>query len=57
MLTSEEAQALFMQITATIKQDWHSALRGVGVSETDCEAIKSAFVYDGLFYETDGFIP
>ncbi len=54
LLTNEEAQALFMQITATIKQDWHSALRRAGVSEMDCEAIKSAFVYDGLFYEADG---
>jgi serine/threonine-protein kinase HipA len=53
LLTSEEAQALFMQIIATIKQDWHSALRRAGVSETDCEAIRSAFVYDGLFYEAD----
>jgi serine/threonine-protein kinase HipA len=54
LLAREEAQALFMRITAAIKQDWHSALRHAGVSEADCEAIKSAFVYDGLFYETGG---
>ncbi len=54
LLAREEAQALFMQITAAIKQDWHAILRRTGVSETDCEAIKSAFVYDGLFFESDG---
>ena len=31
----------------------HPTLRQAGVSEPDCEAIKNAFVYDGLFYEND----
>ena len=53
LLNEDEAQALFAQITTTIKQDWHSTMRRAGVSEADCEAIKSAFVYDGLFYEAD----
>lgn len=53
LLNEEEAQALFTQITTTIKQGWHPTLRRAGVSEADCEAIKSAFVYDGLFYDAD----
>ena len=53
LLNKEEAQALFSQITTTIKQDWRATLRRAGVSESDCETIKSAFVYDGLFYESD----
>ena len=28
-------------------------MRRAGVSDADCEVIKSAFVYDGLFYEAD----
>ena len=27
-------------------------MRRVGLSERDCEAIRSAFLYDGLFFET-----
>ena len=27
-------------------------MRRVGVSERDCETIRSAFLYEGLFYET-----
>ena len=53
LLSREEAEALFTHITTTIRDTWHPALRRAGVSEADCEAIKSAFVYDGLFYEAE----
>ncbi len=51
LLGKAEATATFDRITSTVQNQWHPTLRRAGVSETDCEAIKSAFVYDGLFYE------
>jgi len=51
LLVQAEAAAIFDRITETVRGQWHPAMRRAGVSETDCEAIKKAFVYDGLFYE------
>lgn len=51
LLTREEAEAIFTRITTTIRETWRPTMRRAGVSEADCEAIKSAFLYDGLFYE------
>ncbi len=51
LVSAEEAEAIFTRITKTIHQGWRATMRRAGVSETDCEAIKTAFVYDGLFYE------
>ena len=53
MTPEEEAEALFPRITTTIKESWHPTLRRTSVSERDCKAIKSAFVYDDLFYEEE----
>jgi serine/threonine-protein kinase HipA len=36
---------------ANVRSEWQAALRRAGVSEQDCAAIASAFLYDGLFYE------
>lgn len=51
MLNSEEATAIFDQVTDTVRSEWHPTMRRIGASEADCEAIRNAFVYDGLFYE------
>ncbi len=51
LLSDAEAASIFDRITTTVRNEWRPTLRRAGVSETDCEAIKSAFVYDGLFYE------
>ena len=51
LLSAEEAEAIFTRITTTIHESWRPTMRRAGVSEADCEAIKSAFVYEGLFYE------
>ncbi len=53
LLNAEEAKTLFTTITETIKNNWWPTMRRAEVSENDCEAIKSAFVYDGLFYGTE----
>jgi len=51
LLSAEAAEAIFRHVTATIKKSWRPTMRRAGVSETDCEAIKNAFVYEGLFYK------
>jgi serine/threonine-protein kinase HipA len=53
LLGRDEAEALFTRITKTIKESWRATMRRAGVSDADCETIKSAFVYDGLYYEAD----
>ena len=52
MTTQEEADTLFPRIT-TIKEHWYLTLCRTSVSERDCKTIKSAFVYDDLFYEKE----
>ncbi len=53
LLSKEDAEAIFARITTTIREHWRSTMRRAGVSDADCEAIKSAFAYDGLFYEAE----
>ena len=45
------AAALFDGIARTVRARWHPEMRRAGVSARDCEAIRPAFLYDGLFYE------
>ena len=54
LLDEEEAAAIFERIARTVREQWHAEMRRAGVSERDCEAIGTAFVYDGLFYENVG---
>ena len=51
LLERSEAESLFVRITDTVRHEWRAALRRAGTSGTDCEAVASAFLYDGLFYE------
>ena len=52
LLGNEEAESVFSRIVDTVRATWRETLRGAGVSERDCEAIRGAFLYDGLFFET-----
>ena len=54
LLDEEEAAAIFERIARTVREQWHAEMRRAGVSERDCEAVRTAFVYDGLFYENVG---
>ena len=54
LLDEEEATAIFERIARTVREQWRAGMRRAGVSERDCEAIRSAFLYDGLFYENAG---
>ena len=51
LLEEVEAAVMFERIGRTVREQWHARMRSAGVSEGDCEAIRSAFVYGGLFYE------
>ena len=50
LLEKENAEAIFTRVTDTVRASWYSTMRRVGVNEKDCDAIRSAFLYDGLFY-------
>ena len=54
LLSREEATAILDQITDTVQSTWRANMRRAGVSETDCEAIASAFLYAGFFYKNKG---
>jgi len=54
LLDEEEAAAIFERIARTVREQWRAEMRRAGVIERDCEAIRTAFVYDGLFYESVG---
>ena len=51
LLEREEATAIFDRVTRTVREEWRTQMQQAGVSERDCKTIRSAFVYDGLFYE------
>ena len=51
LLEEAEATVVFESVTRTVREQWRAQMRHAGVSERDCEAIRSAFVYEGLFYE------
>jgi serine/threonine-protein kinase HipA len=51
LLDREEAEAIFDRIAEQVRGSWRATMRREGVSEQDCDAIGSAFLYDGLFLE------
>ena len=51
LLDEAEAETVFDRIAGTVREWWHLEMRRAGAGERDCQAIASAFAYDGLFYE------
>ena len=49
LLDAQSAEAIFMRVTDTVRASWHATMRRIGVSNQDCEAIHSAFEYEGMF--------
>jgi len=47
-LKHEEAEAAITAMEERISSTWYETARREGVSEQDCEKIKSAFVYPGF---------
>ncbi|HEX7072469.1 MAG TPA: HipA domain-containing protein [Hyphomicrobiaceae bacterium] len=54
LLGQDEAAAIFARVTETVRGQWHATMRRAGVNDRDCDAIASAFLYDGLFFEAAG---
>lgn len=50
LLTREEAHAKLTTMQEYIENRWYSTARAADVTETDCERIRGAFLYDGFFY-------
>jgi serine/threonine-protein kinase HipA len=53
LLGQEDAAAIFDRIIDTVRASWRATMRRVGVSDAHCEALATAFVHDGMFFETD----
>ena len=48
LLGEEEAQRIVNDMKAQVQARWYETLRASGVSESDAEAIRGAFVYPGF---------
>ena len=51
LLDRNEAKAIFDRVSMVVRTAWHATMRRAGVTERDCELIRGAFLYDGLFSE------
>jgi serine/threonine-protein kinase HipA len=51
MVKSDEAVAIIDEMTLHVKNCWYKTARETGVSEKDCDTIKSSFTYPGFFAE------
>ncbi|WP_315921751.1 HipA domain-containing protein [Mesorhizobium sp. SP-1A] len=45
-----QAETLIDDMKTQIEQTWNPTFRAAGVSEADCEKVRSAFVYEGFSY-------
>ena len=55
LLQDDEAAAIFERIVDTVRVAWRATMQWAGVSEMDCDATRSTFVYPGLFHDaTEG---
>jgi serine/threonine-protein kinase HipA len=53
LLGEAEAAAIFGRVVDTVRGSWRASLRRAGVSAAQCDALASAFVHDGLFFELE----
>lgn len=53
LLSGEDAAAILERTVEIVQSAWRPTMWRAGVSEADCEAIASAFLYEGFFYEED----
>lgn len=49
LLDPPEAEKIIQDMAAMVEKGWYETARGEGVSESDCERIKGAFVYPGFW--------
>jgi len=48
LLSHDEARSIVDTMEKMVKEQWYPIARKEGVTEKDCEAISSAFAYDGF---------
>ena len=51
LLDRVTGEAIFDRVAATIRSSWHAVMRESGVCQRDCDLIRPAILYDGLFTE------
>jgi serine/threonine-protein kinase HipA len=51
MIDHDEAIEIFDNIVETVRNEWEPALHRAGVTESECEQLGRAFVFEGLLYE------
>jgi serine/threonine-protein kinase HipA len=51
LVSKEEAARIIDGMIETIGASWYATARQAGVSERDCQLIRSAFVYEGFSYD------
>ena len=57
LLSAEESSDIFERTTRTVESEWYASMRRAGVGERDCERISRAFVYEGIFIDTEASAP
>ena len=50
LLNKEDATTLLNQLIKRVQKSWRPIMQESGVSETNCKAIESAFLYKGFYY-------
>ncbi len=51
LISKEEGARIVDEMTAVVGGGWYGAARQAGVTERDCELIRSAFAYEGFGYD------
>jgi len=51
LLSPQDARSILDDMVDTVRSQWRPVMRRVGVSETDCDRLASAFLYAGFFYD------
>jgi hypothetical protein len=54
LVSREEASRIVDDMVKIVDSTWYAIARQAGVSERDCELIRSAFVYEGFGYDLTG---
>ena len=51
LLNQDQAKKIIDEMYKIVKNEWYATARHAGVTEADCEKIKSSFVYEGFNYK------
>ena len=51
LISKEEGARILDEMAAAVGSGWYGAARQAGVTERDCELIRSAFAYEGFGYD------